>query len=212
MLGKKYTILTIIIIFILSGMGVYLIFSQSFVKDMLVKQDPSCDGEKNPNFILGFGIEHYYEGDIDQGKHVKITLSCDHKKMNITGAVTQTIISSDVLKDDNVFAGLADLSSGEAVVEVSNDFNFDGYNDLSSIVNNGQGANAVKEYLIFIYNLSSDKFDFNKDISSLTNVNVDSENKEIFQEFCMPVNGSSKSECIKTRYKWVNQQLEEIFE
>jgi len=133
-----------------------------------------CTGENHPRYNLGFGVEHEYEGTIKEGQEVKIILSCDHKKLKISGAVNQVISSK---------FQLADLVSGSNVIGVKEDYNFDGYNDLESISSNGQGISALDSYEIFLYDSELNKFVFNEELSNIVNIYPEVSDQTIRQEF-----------------------------
>lgn len=150
--------------------------------------DPACDGEKNEYYDLGYGVEHVYEGELIPGQKVSITLSCDHQKLIVRGAVNQTISGDDVLSDvekaePHESIELADTHVGTDVVSVGSDYNFDGYNDISSVAGDGSGWQAVDTYFIFLYNPKTKKFEYNKQLGELENISLDPKKKEIYQFF-----------------------------
>jgi hypothetical protein len=165
-------------------------------------KNSGCDGESNPYYSSGFGVEHTYEGTINSEKNVKIILSCDHEKFTISGAVNQIILSSDIVDNSE----LADLSSGDLVVGLDLDFNFDGYNDLSSIINNGQGIEAVKTYAIFLFDPQKQQFVYNNELSFLENISVAKEKNLLTQTFCTSQSDGG-AKCADTMYKWSNGHL-----
>ena len=207
-------IIIIAIIILFGGVFAYSYFAKPSApsKNIYVKtnSDPACDGAKDPDYILGFGIEHTYEGDIKPGMHVKIVLSCDHKKFTISGAVNQIITSADLKKYNNgEEVELADLVGGENIVDLNSDYNFDGYNDLSSIMSNGQGISGEKSFFIFIYDSRLNKFVYNDNVSSLTNVGAVKEKSEISQTSCFFSSDEKNSiTCDITYYKWASGHLQ----
>lgn len=150
--------------------------------------DPECDGEKNEYYDLGYGVEHVYEGEISPGQKVSVVLSCNHQRFTIRGAVNQIISGDDILSDEekaepHEFIELADTHVGPNVVSIDSDYNFDGYNDIASTVGDGSGFQAVDTYLIFLYNPKTKKFEYNKKLSELENISLDTQKKEIYEFF-----------------------------
>lgn len=186
---KKIFAPILIILLVVVGSGVY-VYTQNKTKYIseqnsynlenkgASKIDPACNGDKNEYAMLGFGVEHTYEGEITSGKKVKIVLSCDHRKFTITGAVNQVITSEvfSALGPNTELGELADLVAGSQVVDVNTDYNFDGYNDLSSMVVNGS---QFKSLIYFLYDIDQNNFVFNKKLSKLVNVSVDKNKKRI---------------------------------
>jgi hypothetical protein len=66
---------------------------------------------------------------------------------------------------------------GRKSSDVEDDYNFDGYNDLSAISSNGQGFDGVDSFNIFLYNPKIQKFVYNAEISKLQNSLMDTKNK-----------------------------------
>ena len=165
--------------------------------------DPACDGEKNQYYDLGFGIEHSYEGDIQKGKHIKMILSCDHKKLTITGAVEQTIQSSDEELKNTSYGEEQELVGAEALpygVDTGSDYNFDGYNDLTLTIARGSGVSALYSFFIFLYDPIQNKFVFNSGLSNLQNIQVDNVNHDIKQNFGLGKDGWSLID-----YSWTKE-------
>lgn len=203
-------IIVIVVVAVIAFGGVfayqYFTIKNNSEKNISVNTDPACDGEKDPYYIIGLGVEHTYEGDIKPGMHVKIVLSCDHKRITISGAVDQIIRASDIAKyTGGESADLADLSGGDLVVGIDSDYNFDGYKDISSINSNGQGVSGMKSYFIFLYDPKLNKFVYNNAASSLENITTDESKKEIYQEFCFYRN--DELICNKVYYKWYDGHL-----
>lgn len=190
-----YAIFFIILaIFVFSYLGVFLLKKQLINKvtepvkiekkdiDITVKEKDEF-GRKiiqtrssDPDCTDGV-YENIYYGEIKKDMPVKIVLSCDQERFNIVGSVTQLIDSTngvDLVGDDVV---LVDISSGSQVVYVEDDYNFDGYNDLSAISSNGQGFDGVDSFNIFLYNPKIQKFVYNAEISKLQNSLMDTKNK-----------------------------------
>lgn len=164
----------------------------------------TCLGKNDPYYNLGFGIEHEYNGNIQSNMPVNIVLSCDHKTFTITGSINQIITSRDTV--DSSYKGeiseLADLVSGTEVVKVNTDYNFDGYNDLSTINSNGSGVNQVDGYYIFLYNPSLKKFVYNKELSQIENVYVPEGSKNEVASSAYYINGYKT-----TFYTWSQGKL-----
>lgn len=201
-------VIVVVAVIAFGGVFVYQYFTikNNFGKNISADIDAACDGKKDPYYIIGFGVEHTYEGDIKPGMHAKIVLSCDHKKITISGAVDQIIRASDLARYTGVeSADLADLSGGDLVVGVDSDYNFDGYKDLSSINSNGQGVSGMKSYFIFLYDPKSNNFVYNNGVSSLENITTNESKKEIYQEFCFYKN--DELICNKIYYKWSDDRL-----
>jgi hypothetical protein len=135
--------------------------------------------------------EHLYDGKIKDDKNIKIVLSCDLKKMTITGAVNQEILGD---------TALADIISGDRVIDTDGDFNFDGYNDISSIVSNGQGRYAIDYYNIYLYQPKDNKFVLSQQLGDLANIHIDNSKKEVVGELGTGGGGNVVVETI--RYKW----------
>lgn len=184
----------ILAIFVFSYLGFYLLQKQSINKvrepiniekqdiDITVKEKDEF-GRKiiqtrssDPDCTDGV-YENIYYGEIKKDMPVKVVLSCDQERFNIVGSVTQLIDSTngiDLAGDDVV---LVDISSGSQVVDIEDDYNFDGYNDLSAISSNGQGFDGVDSFNIFLYNPKIQKFVYNAEISKLQNTLMDTKNK-----------------------------------
>ena len=142
--------------------------------------ESACDGKKDGYYDLGYGVEHTYTGEIQPGKSVTIVLSCDHLTMTITGAVQQVITAKSLFNYTSPeIDDLADLSSGDQVIDTNSDFNFDGYNDLSTVAVSGNGAYKTVSYYIFLYNPSSKRFVFSPALSNLTNISVNKDEKYV---------------------------------
>jgi hypothetical protein len=163
------------------------IFEQTYAVVPL-QADPACNGSQNQYYDIGFGTEHHYSGEVAPDIKVKITLSCDHTRFFISGDVNQVIATT---------TELADLVAGTEVVRVENDYNFDGYNDLSTIWSNGSGQTQIDSSFIFLYNPASNKFILDEKLSSLENSYPKSDTKEIIQYFNFVQDGYQSYS-----YKW----------
>jgi hypothetical protein len=172
-------------------------------------KDPACDGEANEYYSLGFGVEHRYEGKIAPGKPVSVTLSCDHLRLTISGAVSQ-VITAEGDMNEGAFGELADLSSGSLVVSLEDDYNFDGYSDLSSIVSNGQGMSAVDTFVVFLYDPAAKRFAYSQPLSAIENLWPDPETQTIRQEFCYFESEKIDLTCERAEYRWLDGRLVEI--
>lgn len=178
MYQKRFFIVTTVL-FLIAITSVYAVIKKDHRShgDNLhqpIVSKPDCDGKDNPYYDLGYGIEHEYKGNIRDGMPVQIVLSCDLATFTITGSVQQVIKAEDIPHNDGDVESiaLADLIAGTEVVDVNSDYNFDGYNDLSSIATNGQGTQGVDSYLIFLYDTKRKQFIFNKDLSSIKNIHI----------------------------------------
>lgn len=171
--------------------------------------DPSCTGESNEFYNLGFGIEHVYTGEIQKGMPVEVVLSCDHKKFTISGAVEQVIRSVDITEPGEEELELTDTSGGSLVVDIVDDYNFDGYKDLSSIMSNGSGVTGIDGYFIFLYDKNTNKFILNRELSSLYNVVPEYYQKHIQEIFVcsIPDNDDEDWQTSINLYEWINGEL-----
>lgn len=172
-------------------------------------RDPACNGEANEYYSLGFGVEHRYEGEIASGRKVSVTLSCNHLRLTVSGAVEQEITAADLGKEA-AFGELADLSGGSRVVSLADDYNFDGYNDLASVVSNGQGASAVDSFLIFLYDPSLNRFTYSRQLSAIENLWPDPATRTIRQQFCYFGDEKPGLTCDQAEYRWISGDLVEI--
>ncbi len=232
--SKVTKLILLLIIILFFGTVYYLKFSprtsdltdnsNAVIKDnnqastTLSNNDPACDGEKNPYATIGYGIKHNYSGSIIAGKKISMTLSCDHKTITLSGSVNQTLqvknkeyneAGSDVGMTEDGPDGLielADLSSGTEVIDTDSDYNFDGYNDITSISSNGQGRSAIDSFIIFLYNPKTNQFVFNKQLSNLENISV-TENKTLMQQYCYFDSKGYSGKCNITYYKWKDEKL-----
>ncbi len=145
------------------------------------QNNSECLGESHKYYDIGFGFENVYKGSVTSEKEVKITLSCDHKSLKIEGSVNQVIKAKDL---SQYFNGeemeLADTISGSLVIEVEKDYDFDGYNDLTSIWSQGSD---ISSKLIFLYDDKDNIFVFNKELSSIDNLNVSPEG-DLYTSHC----------------------------
>lgn len=170
-------------------------------------KDPACTGEDHEYFSLGFGVEHRYEGEIAPGKPVVAVLSCDHTRLTLSGSVNQVISGSADADMDEI---IADLTAGELVVSLDQDYNFDGYNDLSSVVSNGQGMSAVDYTNVYLYDPASKKFRIHQQISGMENVYPNPESKRIEQEFCQFDEEGVEVVCQSFYHRWRGGYLVEV--
>lgn len=88
-------------------------------------------------------------------------------KIQSVGAVDQTIVSS----------------SSELSIDIDSDYNFDGYNDITSLYSEGAGYSAIRSYNIFLYEPKTNTFVFNPQLSDLENIGVDENKKEVYQDY-----------------------------
>jgi len=211
---QKYFIILILcslllIIYIIKESKIDYMVSSTPVQN--ISNDTECNGENNQHYNVGFGIEHYYIGYISDTDPILITLSCDHTQFKITGFVNQIIKSSD-LKEYNYgeTIELADLIAGTAVVTLE-DYNFDGYNDISSVAGN---VSSVDTYVIFLYNPKTNKFDYSPALSKLKNISINKEEETIQQSYCYFVTEEQQTAenfmCEKAYYKWNGDVLEGV--
>lgn len=207
--------IAIAIIIIVGGVFAYQYFSKSKITS--VNEDKSCNGENNPDYDFGFGIEHKYdlllnEGDSDRAMSINIILSCDHKKISISGAINQKILSSDLAEYYN--GENIDLIYPEGIDNniSSDDYNSDGYDDLAVVYSRGNGISAVEYDLFFIYNPKNNKFIYNSQLSELENISVETLDHIITQYFDkgydQKTGGNFGFEEIT--YKWNNDLLVKI--
>ncbi len=98
--------------------------------------------------------------------------------------------------------------TGDAVVSVGTDLNFDGWNDLLSLQSNGQGNAAIDGYLVWLYDPAARRFTYSPAASALENLSVDPAAKQLVQEFCRrpaedaPANVQGSSVCEEKRWAW----------
>jgi hypothetical protein len=109
--------------------------------------------------------ETTYKGDIIVGNHIEMVLSCDHSRLDIKGAITQTIRAVDVPEEawgymvyEKELVASNAIGSGGVGVRVRTDYNSDGYNDIAMMSNSGS---QVTGYLIFLFDPISQRFVFN---------------------------------------------------
>lgn len=171
--------------------------------------DFTCNGVKDRNY----NTEHIYKGNIKPHMAVQVVLSCDHTLFTISGDVEQ-VIDGKALEDPHgggySINELADLSGGDLVVDFNSDYNFDGYNDLSSISSHGQGFSAVVSFLIFLYDPLKKQFVLNNDLTLVDNlIEADTKSKQILSEDCGFEDGGFRI-CKKNYYKWSNSKLVKV--
>jgi len=175
----------------------------------LTQMDPYCDGVTNELYDIGYGFEHAYKGEITKDMPVIMVLSCDHTRLTITGSVTQIINGKDVQGNDT--GEIADTSSGSYVVDVDTDYNFDGYNDLASIMSNGYGFHGVDSYAIFLFDPTQSKFVYNIDLGKIKNILVNEETKTVIEGVC-GIDTDDEEVCQESyiAYQWKNGKLMEL--
>ncbi len=188
MKNSKTIVVSTIIICILISTGYYFLKINNIktpeiapitTKEIPKAVDTDCTGEKNEGYEEGFGVENKYTGFIKKDLPINITLSCNHEKLTISGSVNQTIYGKDIPENDTGW--VADLSSGAEVINVNTDYNFDGYNDISSMYNNGS---QIENSYIFLFDPINNQFKYNKDLSVMANIMVDAKNKKIIEAVC----------------------------
>lgn len=161
--------------------------------------DPECTGELHEYYSLGFGVEQQYSGNIIAGKEVVITRSCDGKKITITGTVKQTI-----------------ENAGEpSSINLDSDYNFDGFNDIESLISDGQGYEGIDSFNIYLYDQKSNQFVLNDKLSNLENIGVDKKKRQIVQYFNFFKNDDAGEKVLMEniiRYVWVKDSLVKVGE
>ena len=210
---KKYKYLLLIVVFLVVILFTIFYYNKYKVSNKIfyinsnsqntssVYSDPNCNGDQNKYADAGFGVEHIYTGEIKKDIHVKIVLSCNQDKLTISGSVNQVITVDDIKKILNESdVDFVDLSMGSEVVNLDSDYNFDEYNDLSVVSSNGSG---VDSYNIFLYDPTSNKFIFNKDLSSIQNIIINEKAKLIISDMCY----EDDTICKPDTYKWLNGKL-----
>ena len=96
------------------------------------------------------------------------------------------------------------------VVHVSEDYNFDGYNDLSTIISNGSGNFAIDTYIIFLYNEKENKFLFSKDLMGKENLTVNPKTKIISEIYSCGLDKNDEYIIRSTEYKWQQNKLKRV--
>lgn len=144
------------------------------VSFFLLGRIEEVDNSQNvaPVWVSTKACDLNYKGEVTEGKTVFVKLSCDRMKFTISGTVTQVIESKDVTTPGDEAVELADVLGGTEVVKVDTDYNFDGYNDLSTIVVNGQGRQAIDSYLVFLFNPKTNQFEYAKEFTPIINLGV----------------------------------------
>lgn len=228
-MAKEKSVSTLVGIIIIIAAAV-VIFGGVFAYQYLAKinwikngvqvsiKDENCNGKNNPNYDLGFGIEHTYkgliiEGDIKKNMYVEAVLSCDHKKITISGAVNQAIKSSDLAKyynGENV--DLIEPTNIDDNLYLIYDYNFDGYRDITVVFSRGQGISAIEYDLVFLYDSKMNKFIYQPDLSNLENVSARDSDKTIRQNFYLGYNQATDGSLgfNEITYKWNNNSLVKI--
>lgn len=156
---------------------------------------------------------YYYLGEITSNQPVEMNLSCDLRTLKITGdegMEIQTIVAEDVPLVDDIHPDLvsfvdysddSDHSLGE--VQVSNDYNFDGYNDLEIIYSYGAGDSQITQKSIFLYSPETRSFVYHKELSSIPNVYPD----EILQRISTHI-GLGYGAYEEQSYTWHDNSLQ----
>ncbi|MFA6252280.1 MAG: hypothetical protein WCX74_02680 [Candidatus Paceibacterota bacterium] len=116
-------------------------------KIKLIKSS-ECEGNK----------KQYYQVN---GKNIFVQLegvnNCDYYQIRIYGG------------------GIDQKIEGHADLSFNNDYNFDGYKDISVLVDVAQN----NSYGIYLYNQKENKYIFNEKLSELSDISVDANKKEI---------------------------------
>ncbi len=197
------------VVLIVGGVAIWLTGQQGSInkQEQLAFVDPACNGQANEYADLGFGVEHTYTGNLKEGLPVEIVLSCDHESFKIEGSVTQKISLEDLERIDselNHNYELANIGSGNEVVDVNSDYNFDGYNDLSSVAINGSEVDST---FIFLYNPVIRQFEYNTELSHLENIILDSSKKYVQEDLSYYTESGEHIDGIYKTYIWVNGHL-----
>jgi hypothetical protein len=121
------------------------------------------------------GPEEIYSGYLKPGSPVTVTLLCDRDQLNIEGSVEQIITNPH---PDRETMGLV-ATLGAHGIALETDYNFDGYNDLETIPNQGSGWQAIVDYDIFLYDPLTKQFKYSQELSALSWLQVDSKNKTL---------------------------------
>lgn len=202
---KKNITIVLVVVLIIAGISAYIIqknTSQKASKKALTLQSSVCPDGTSPRS---------YNGQVASGTPVNIMLSCDHKEFVITGGVQQVLKSLQLSgKKIETTEGtmtwedmsLVDTSSGTDVVHLDTDYNFDGYNDLTSIWSNGMGATGINSVLVFLYDTEDSKFVFSAPLSSIQNIKVKSESKTVLSHIGFGADGY-----IAQTFTWAKDKL-----
>ena len=149
-----------------------------------------------------------YTGMLNTDMLVTMLLSCDQKKVTVTGAVTQTITATDIGVDTHT--DLVDTIAGSGgVVAVDTDYNFDGYNDLALITSRGGDVDAITSYAIFLYNAVTKKFEYNSELSAIENIGVNEPHKWVTSTYTCAAR-IDKNDCHSYAYTWVAGHLKKV--
>ncbi len=152
--------------------------------------------------------EKIYYGDLQAGRILQVTLSCDQKQLTLTGVVNQVIDSTNSADFAVGSAPFIDSSGKSDPVNVSNDYNFDGYNDLYVLSQDSEGYMQDRAN-IFLYDTSTHKFKYNTELSKILNIDTDSVKKYVKEVVLLGSDGepTTTSKYKTINYKWVNGHL-----
>ncbi len=147
------------------------------IRDDLVAQekkelDLKC--KKIRDSGIADGVEQHFEGNITPSMPIALTLSCDYETVTIKGSVDQ-ILKSPYPDSTELVDPSAHINS----VVTTDDYNFDGYNDVAFLTVNGEGSQASDTYTIFLFDVQTKQFVYNKELSKITNISIDNEKKQI---------------------------------
>lgn len=166
--------------------------------ETVLVEDIECENEDDVYY-------NPFEGQINNEMSIKLELSCDHNRVNITGSVNQEIVRFK--KNNRGESQESELVVNSSGLSFDEDYNFDGYNDISTLYNYGAGYMALYDNYYFLYDPLQNKFIFNKELSDLQNLVIKSTStKTLEQVFNMgPDLGYSITE-----YKWKGDKLIKI--
>ena len=163
--------------------------------------DPSCPLPDAQEFG-GKMYEHISYGDLQPGKSVQITVSCDQRHIRLGGAVTQDI------------AYTYDTQNMESIA-LENDYNFDGYNDVAlvRIAKGSGGDDPDTQYTtdVYLYDPMTTQFIYAADLSKLKNITVDPELKYVVEDESYYTKSGEHVEAYQN-YRWVNGRIVKVME